>query len=241
MLHPGVCDLAIAVNCANATEDSFAKLRAYVGDVNPSLPILKALPGQLRLDNDFMEQVLSVILPVDRSTRSGRFSDRLSTGYPSDVLLRQLPRTVSLPYHGLYGSSSSLSYPRLTSVRISLTDLRMRWDNSSVLAVLQFLFPAAKSWLNNSNALFGDRWHAPPKSNLSNKGTKEIGYFARIRQLAIAKVNAVHENHRNINFFLPRRFFFVGHGGKAIFSWSPQLPQAITSSRADRTEVSRIV
>lgn len=236
ILYPGVCDLVIAVNCANAAEDSFARLRSYVGDVNPTLPVLKALPGQLRLDNDFVEQVLSFILPSDRSIRSGKLTDRLSMGYPSEFLLKQSPRKASLPYSGIYGGSSSLAYSRLSTVRISAHELQMHWDSSSVVAVLQLLFPVAKTSFNNSNTLFGERWHAPPKSN---RNAKEAGYFARTKQLAIAKVDALEEKFAmNVD---NNSFSSLGHGGEAVYGWSTKFPQAITRARANRTEASRIV
>lgn len=193
-LHPlqsGLCDFVLAVSGDGPSEDltssspsSFHLLKALAEQVDLTLPVIKLSSRQLRLDEDSVDSILSVLLHAKGQGRSRRELNRAVRGHPSPPLA---PKKLTLTYPGIYGTpySRRIPYPMLTSVTLCPSD---RWDIASILSVLQQVlfrspsgqtagFGAASALVTGSQAA----WQIPKRRIAGLRS------FDRIRQLATAK------------------------------------------------------
>lgn len=190
-LQGGAVDVLLLVDEPTAGPDSSANHRAFQSQlalINPTAQILKLSPNNLRLDQEGLDLVLSIVQSSHSTAgvaaaATERQAWACSRGVPRHNLLDQLSAESSTSYLQTLRVFRTNSPPM---VGIGLTTVHLRpsaeWNLRSVLHTIQLIFPSARL----SSSVAEDTWKVPVKRNTA--ADVRTRFFQRVIQLAKAKV-----------------------------------------------------
>lgn len=188
LIAPSGGDAVIVIE-HNSSSASFAKLRSYIRRINPTIQSMRLNPTNLNLMEEDIQYFIQQIhngFDVHDMKLTEREACCMSLGYPSPLLQDTLGKdALSLDCGAsIYAVPDAPASIRLFKLSPSSVGVS-QWSLSSVLKLLSFLFPQAKT---GSNAVM-HFWSAvsSPKQG-----------FQRLLQIASAKVLS-EKHHREID------------------------------------------
>lgn len=190
MIAESCCDTVIAID-STLTSSGYAKFRKYLNMVNPKGGLIRLNPTNLNLiEEDVQQFFINPVMQVLPSPYQllDREAAAAIMGYPTPVLQKLIGSdTKSLEYAISMYTAFPEAIASIKTVKVTPGSIGIeQWALSSLIQLLSFLFPTAKTGTNAVSHF----WSIASKS--SKKG------FHRLLEIASAKVLS-EKHHKTID------------------------------------------
>ncbi len=190
MLTSSCCDTVVAIDSTLSTS-TYPKFRKYLNAVNPTASLIRLNPTNLNLMEEDVQQYYVkrlTELPISQYELLDREAAAASIGYPTPSLQRMIGNDPkSLEYSISMYTASPEALASIQVIKVTPESVGIpQWALSSLIQMLSFLFPSAKTGTNAVSHFW----------SISSTSSKQG--FHRLLQIASAKVLS-DKHHKTID------------------------------------------